>query len=433
MDRAADLVLVADHRAASRPAAGFVRLARRRIRQLPERFARRPAPSRSAPPGSSTRTLPDAGRARDGREPLARAEAPGRRDEQPGLLLPRVGCPGPRGRARLLPGGLVRHRGPARPDAGAVRPRRLAGRRPHRGRSSRRSPKRLPRATVHRVPNLGRDLGPLVELAGAGGLRRLRRDAQGAHEAQPASHRRRRLAHGVARRRSCRRRTGSAASSSCCAATTPSGSSCRAGTSTARRHGAPTSPWSRRWPHESRSPSIPSTLRYPGRLDVLGTTLGSPPARRSSARARAFRARSRAMSTARPRTRWSASSECRAQASGLDVVDAADVSLAAPPSAAEADAPAEGARVLPAAVPSDPRERRLVGNGLHRLGQRRPAPDPSTTGTAQPVEPGELGRYDLSDTEVMRRQSSLATGVRRRRIRHVPLLVRRAASSSTRR
>ena len=80
---------------------------------------------------------------------------------------------------------------------------------------------RLPRAMVLRVPNVGRDLGSLVELAGCRRVRRLRRDPQGAHEAKPAPDRRRRLAGRAAGRAACRRRRGSAASSSCCAATEP--------------------------------------------------------------------------------------------------------------------------------------------------------------------------------------------------------------------
>ena len=63
-----------------------------------------------------------------------------------------------------------------------------------------------------------------------------------------------------------------------------------------------------------------------------------------------------------------------AQRSGLDVVDGSRRLVAAAPRATKAAPPAEGARLLSAAVPPDPRERRLVGDGVHRLGERRSCP-----------------------------------------------------------
>ena len=120
--------------------AAGLRLARRRIRQVPERLARSPGPCRLlhrralSARGAATR------RARDGCQSVAGASRA--RDGSSAAAASRlaVGRPGARGRTRLLPGGLVRHRGPARPDSGAVRPRRLAGRRPHRGARAARSP-----------------------------------------------------------------------------------------------------------------------------------------------------------------------------------------------------------------------------------------------------------------------------------------------------
>ena len=56
-------------------------------------------------------------------------------------------------------------------------------------------------------------------------------------------------------------------------------------------------------------------------------------------------------------------------------------------------------RVLPAAVPSDPRERRLVGQGLYRVDHRYPR-QPNFAGHVQPFLPADLGFYDLRVTEV---------------------------------
>ncbi len=109
--------------------------------------------------------------------------------------------------------------------------------------------------------------------------------------------------------------------------------------------------------------------------------------------------------------------------SGLDVVDVADVSSRLQRRRRRAGPEAEGSRFLPAAVPSDSRERRMVGNRVHRLGERRPGTarlrGTSAAGgawRARPVRPVEY-RGD-APPGVPRR------GVRRRRIRRVRLLVR---------
>ena len=113
-----------------------------------------------------------------------------------------------------------------------------------------------------------------------------------------------------------------------------------------------------------------------------------------------------------------------AQASGLDVVDVADVSSRLQRRRRAADPATEGSRLLPAAVPSDPRERRLVGNRVHRLGERRSGTarlrGTSAAGGAWRARPVRPVEYRGDAPPVVPGQ-----GVRRRRIRHVPLLVRR--------
>ena len=179
--------------------AASLRLARRRIRQLPETAGASPSPLRLLHRRALSARSAATRRARDGCQSIAGASRA--RDGSSAAAASRlaVGRPGARRRPRLLPGGLVRHRGPARPDPGAVRPRRLAGRRPHRGAragdrraaSARDDP---PRPEPRSRPRLARRAG------GSRGLRRLRRDSQGAHQAQPAPDRRGCLASGAARR-----------------------------------------------------------------------------------------------------------------------------------------------------------------------------------------------------------------------------------------
>ena len=87
------------------------------------------------------RRLVSAGRAasgwsRDARESVTRAAAAGEARQaavEAVACAAGVGRADPRRRSCLLPGGLVRHRGPPGPDAGAVRPRHLSGRGAGRG------------------------------------------------------------------------------------------------------------------------------------------------------------------------------------------------------------------------------------------------------------------------------------------------------------
>ncbi len=404
-----------------RALAGFVRLARRRVRRLPERFARRPAPSTSYTAGLFHPDAPEPGGLVTAASPLLARRHPARRDEQPGLLLPRSD-------ARVLVAAHVYY-----PEVWFDIEDRLA-RMPEpydlvvslvEGRSDMLESEiaqRLPRATVQRVPNLGRDLGPLVELAEAGGF--------DGYDAVLKVHTKRsphridgdawRVAlldgvmpspDGIARILELLRRDDSVG------LVVPSG------------HIDGPESWGSNQPLvealAARLPLAfdPSTLQFPagsmywarpwvlGRLaDLrLGPEHFEPEASQVDG------------STAHALERFVG---VAAQASGLDLVDAADVAPRLHRARRKPSAPAQGARVLSAPVPSDPGERRLVGNRVHRLGQRRPRPSslrgaPATRGArrARPLRPVRSRGHAAP--------GGAGHGLRHRRARHAPLLVRR--------
>ena len=90
----------------------------------------------------------------------------------------------------------------------------------------------------------------------------------------------------------------------------------------------------------------------------------------------------------------------------------------------------QGDRVLPAAVPSDPRERSVVGTGLHRVDQRVARASRSSPATTSRTCPASSASTTCASPEVQRRQIELATAVRPARVLLSPLLVRRHAAAA---
>ena len=233
---------------------------------------------------------------------------------------------------------------------------------------------RLPQAMIHRVPNLGRDLGSLVELAGAGvfdGYDAILKvhTKRSPHRIDGDAWRVALLDALMPSPEGIRRIVELLRSDRSVGLVVPTGHACAA-----RRPGARTRSSSRRSQREFPSPSIrtccatrparciwarPWVLRRLADLR-LGREHFEPEASHVDG------------STAHALERFVG--VATATHPGLDVVDDRRRLVAAAPRAAEADPAAQGARLLPPSVPSDPGERRLVGNRVHRLGERRPRP-----------------------------------------------------------
>lgn len=375
--------------APARGAAACVRLVRRRVREVPERVARRPVAEPFATNGLFPPEIPPPGGLVTAASPLLANPVPARNRRRPRL----DGAPSD---ARVLVVAHVYY-----PEVWFdIEDRLVRIPEPHDlvvslvdGRADSLEPEiraRLPHAMIHRVENRGRDLGSLVELANAGLF--------DGYDAILKLH----------TKRSPHRIDGDAWRVALFDGLLPSPDGIRRILELLRRdqsvglvvpsqslHGPET--WgSNQALVEALAARIPfafdpDILRYPAgsmywarpwvlqRLaDLrLGSEHFEPEAGQVDG------------STAHALERFVG---IAAQASGLDVVDAVDV------------------------APRLHRARRKASRRPRVLAFYLPFTDwvnvdrarPVYEGHAQPVEPGELGRYDLSDPEVMRRQAALA-------------------------
>ena len=387
-----------------RNAAAGARLARRRIRQLPGRFSESPTPLTFCTAGLFPPAVPPPGG-------LVTAASPLLAHPQFATARPHPSVEGSRSDARVLVVAHVYY-----PEVWFDIEDRLA-RMPEpydlvislvEGRTEALEPEiasRLPRAMVMRVPNVGRDLGSLVELAGAGVF--------DGYDAILKVH----------TKRSPHRIDGDAWRIALLDGLMPSPEGIRRIVELLRRdpavglvvpsaslHGAETwgsnevlvealaaripfafDPDALRYPAGSMYWARPWVLRRLADLQ-LGHEHFEPEASHVDG------------STAHALERFVGVS---AQASGLDVVDVADVSSRLQRRRRET---IRRPKVLAFYLPQFhqiPENDAWWGTGFTdwvNVDRARPVYE----GHPQPVEPGELGRYDLSNTEVMRRQASLA-------------------------
>lgn len=386
--------------------AGQLRLARRRLRQLPRRFGRRSVPAGAfQTAGLFPPAVPSTGGLVTAASPLFARPQPAKRDgRQPMPALPFSD-------ARIL---VVAHvyypevwfdiedrlvRIPEPYDLVVSLPE---------GRSEMLEPEiaeRLPEAIVHRVPNAGRDLASLVELAGAG--------AFDGYDAVLKVH----------TKRSPHRHDGDAWRVSLLDGVMPSPEGIRRIIELLRRddsvglvvpngslHGPET--WGSNQPlTEALAARIPfafdpDQLRYPAgsmywaRPWVL-RRLADLELGREHFEAEAGHVDG---STAHALERYVGLS---AQASGLDIVEADDVTSRLHRAKRR---PRQRPKVLAFYLPQFhqiPENDAWWGAGFTdwvNVDRARPL----YGGHPQPAEPGELGRYDLADPEVMRRQAALA-------------------------
>jgi lipopolysaccharide biosynthesis protein len=388
-----------------RSTAGQGRLIRRRIRQLRERLARRPAPATFYTAGLFPPDVPPPGGLVSAASPLLAHPQPAKREGYPKLRQPESD-------ARVLVVAHVYY-----PEVWFdIEDRLVRIPEPYdlvislvEGRTERLGPEiatRLPQATIHHVPNAGRDLGSLVQLANAGFFDGYDAVLKVHTKRSPHRHEgdawRVALLDGVLPSPEGIRRiiellrtddsVGLVVPNGSLHGPETWGSNQRLVEALAARLPFAFDPDQLRYPAGSMYWARPWVLRRLADLELGPEHFESEAGHVDGSTAHALE---RFVGVA-------------AQASGLDLVDAADVASRLQRARRR---PTRRPKVLAFYLPQFheiPENDAWWGTGFTdwvNVEQARSLYD----GHPQPVEPGELGRYDLSDPGVMRRQAALAS------------------------